>query len=257
MEQTDKNVLMDMALQLDLASLTNLCKTSKKMNQTLCNNDVFWMKKLYKDYPITIGKIGTKLSSPIFKTIYKSLVKKEIYIYHVFKSDCNAVDEPPKFWDYMKKGRKYFSDPMSEEDYDVAEKLYPDFNERCGEDFSFEMIGDFPKGTKIWLPYTSEMELKFTKAFLSKEQAINEIVDILGMILRDYYEYDREELEEHYGKTIEEFYGNRTKEESLKYFTQELNEKGKIKFLDMRTDTNEWYIIREFTIANHTDVLNI
>lgn len=256
MEQTDKNVLMDMALQLDLTSLTNLCKTSKKMNQTLCSNDVFWMKKLYKDYAITIGKIGKKGS---FKRIYESLVKKEIYVYDVFKSNCDPVDESPKFWDYMKKAKKYASNfnSLTEEDYELAEKLYPDFVERCGEEFRFEIIGDFPTGTKIWLPYTSEMELKFTKAFLSKEEAINEIVDILGMILRDYYEYNREELEEHYGKTIEEFYGNRTKEELLKYFKDELNENGKFKFFDMSRNKNEWYIIREFTIANHTDVLNI
>jgi hypothetical protein len=260
MEQTDKNVLMEMALDLDLVSLTNLCKTSKKMNETICANEVFWMKKLYKDYPITVGKIPVNFSTEqkqkiSFKRIYESLVKKVTYVYEVFLSQCDPIGEPPKFWDYMKKGKKYLNYPMSEEDYDVAEKLYPDFNERCGEEFKFKMIGDFPTGTKIWLRYTTDRDLDFRDAVLSKEIAIKGVTDILDFILRNYYEYDRAEFEEHYGMTVEEFYDNKTKEELLKYFTQELNEKGKIKFHDMRTDTNEWYIVREFTIINYPEML--
>ena len=250
MEQTDKNVLIDLALNLDLNSLSNLCKTSKKINEIICANDLFWRKKLNKDYPNTIGKIPNS-SNKTFKRVYESLVKKESYIYIIFKSECED-DKPPKFWDYIKKQRNFYpfvKHYMSNKYDEIVKDLYPDFEELCGEQTSFEMVGDFPIGTKIFLAYSDDSDLDLADGFLTKEEAIHSIIHILRLVLNDYEDY-REELEESHGKTIEEFYGNRTKEELLKYFENLLNEKEQIQFFDMNTDVNNWYSVKEFQLTN-------
>ena len=51
MEQTFPNdVLTLFALDSDLKSIINLCKTSKKVNDSICNNPYFWKQKLQREY---------------------------------------------------------------------------------------------------------------------------------------------------------------------------------------------------------------
>ena len=38
LEKLDKNLLVEIALDLDLDSLIELCKTSKRLNEFICNN---------------------------------------------------------------------------------------------------------------------------------------------------------------------------------------------------------------------------
>lgn len=51
-ENLPKNVLFQMALEYNLHELLNFCRISKKINNNVCNNQTFWMKKLSNDYEI-------------------------------------------------------------------------------------------------------------------------------------------------------------------------------------------------------------
>lgn len=48
-----KEVLFDLALELNTKDILSLCLSSQKTNNAICNNDRFWQLKLYKDYPFS------------------------------------------------------------------------------------------------------------------------------------------------------------------------------------------------------------
>lgn len=52
MEQLPKDLIIKLALELDLSELLSLCSSSKKINSTVCQNEIFWMNKLIKDFNI-------------------------------------------------------------------------------------------------------------------------------------------------------------------------------------------------------------
>ena len=47
-----KDVLVYLALDMDLESIIKLCQTSSKINEKICKNDNFWLNKLINDYNI-------------------------------------------------------------------------------------------------------------------------------------------------------------------------------------------------------------
>ena len=51
MNKLNKDDLILIAIQLDLPDLLNFCKTSTKVDEKVCKNKYFWMRKLKEDYP--------------------------------------------------------------------------------------------------------------------------------------------------------------------------------------------------------------
>jgi len=51
MEKLPRDVLIYMALSMDIYEIFSLCKASKKIDEKLCQKSSFWMQKLKKDYP--------------------------------------------------------------------------------------------------------------------------------------------------------------------------------------------------------------
>lgn len=50
MERVPKDVIMKLALELDDESLKNYCLSSKRFNQLICDNYLFWINKILKDF---------------------------------------------------------------------------------------------------------------------------------------------------------------------------------------------------------------
>lgn len=50
MEQLPKDVLIEIALNLNAIDLLNFCKLQKRETQAICQNENFWRRKLVKDY---------------------------------------------------------------------------------------------------------------------------------------------------------------------------------------------------------------
>lgn len=241
MERLDKNLLIETALDLDNASLVKLCQTSKKINNVICENNNFWMRKLFRDFPNLIGKIPLNNN---YRRIYKSLINNDLFSYYVFKSDCDN-DQPPIFWDYIKKF-PYFDDTgFDEKDYKIAEN-FPNFKERCGDMFTFEIYGNYPPGTKIWLAYSTFEEINLDEAFLSKEDTINTVLKTVRDLIKYAYT-ERALIENYHGQTLEELYDNKTEDEMINDFRNQLNEKGFFKLYDPVEDKYDWFLIKEFT----------
>ncbi len=63
LENLHRDVLFYFALEFDLSTVFNLCRTSKNLNQKLCQSDEFWSQKLFHDYKILPKIIGDKSKS--------------------------------------------------------------------------------------------------------------------------------------------------------------------------------------------------
>lgn len=46
----DKNLIVQIALELNLPSIVSLCQTNRRFNLTICESDSFWYDKIVKDY---------------------------------------------------------------------------------------------------------------------------------------------------------------------------------------------------------------
>ena len=72
LESLSSDILRNMAMDMDLKSIKNLCLTSKKFNGAICANRNFWVNKLLKDY-------GFVYSEGIPKDIYSEIYKNKNY----------------------------------------------------------------------------------------------------------------------------------------------------------------------------------
>ena len=56
--QLPRDVIIYMAITMDLPELYNLCQTSRRFNELVCENQTFWMNRLEKDYKISVATGG-------------------------------------------------------------------------------------------------------------------------------------------------------------------------------------------------------
>ena len=187
----DNNLLRLLALDLDMPSLLNLCLSSKRMNREICENNHFWRNKLYKDYPETKGKVFGNNLRKVYLSL-KNKIEKDFYAF-VSRNNENSF---PKIFDYI------MNSPPSDEDYEKSVALFPDFYERMPEEEKFTIIGEYPSGTKIWLAYFSDFDFGISKAFISREQAIEALLKIANELVKSDFEF----VEEETGIPEEEFH---------------------------------------------------
>ena len=50
MDHLPKDLLIELALDLDLPEVIKFCGTSQRINKTVCESDIFWMKRFIRDY---------------------------------------------------------------------------------------------------------------------------------------------------------------------------------------------------------------
>lgn len=74
MEKLPKDILIEIALNLNPDDVINFCKSAKRENQVICQNEHFWRRKLVKDYPEYFNFELTEIN---YKTIYINM-----FIFH-------------------------------------------------------------------------------------------------------------------------------------------------------------------------------
>ena len=50
MNNLDRNLIVLIALELDLPEISSLGQLNKRFNSTICESDIFWFKKIKKDH---------------------------------------------------------------------------------------------------------------------------------------------------------------------------------------------------------------
>lgn len=79
-----KDVLVMMALDLDLAEVISLCRSSSKLNSSLCKNKNFWIRKLQYDFEISYDPSNTMIPKDYYNYI-AHIVKKYPDIKNLWK----------------------------------------------------------------------------------------------------------------------------------------------------------------------------
>ena len=216
------DVLRLLALELDLPDLINMCSTNSQFKKEICDNNFFWMNKLKKEYPRTRGKVFPQAD---YRKIYLSLknkIKKEYNIY--ISTENSDFENVPKFFNYVTV------EPLSDADYEIAAERFLDFTDRSGEESGFDVIGDFPSGTQMYLAFSDDKVIGFSEAFLTKEEAINYILKNIEALIEEDYTWNRadeEDLFPHMNRTetsMEQYYGG-DMEQVLDKARRDLNSK--------------------------------
>ena len=73
MEKLPKDILIEIALDLDLQDVFGYCLSSKYINEIVCENKIFWINKLYKDF--NIDHRESKLSAKKYYLEINNLLK--------------------------------------------------------------------------------------------------------------------------------------------------------------------------------------
>jgi len=92
MEKLPKDILIEIALDLDLQSIFGYCLSSKYINEKVCENKNFWINKLYKDF--NIDHRESKLSAKKYYLELNNLLKKynlDALLSYGLKNDRNDL----------------------------------------------------------------------------------------------------------------------------------------------------------------------
>lgn len=65
-----KDIIVKIALELDINDIGKLCKTSKIFNKYICDNQFFWYNKIKRDYPEVLLEKGEN-----YKELYRNISK--------------------------------------------------------------------------------------------------------------------------------------------------------------------------------------
>lgn len=224
MEGLNKDLIIFLALDLDLITLIKLCATNKKFNNLICNNNIFWMNRLHQDYPNTLNKFSKDSN---FKKIYISLKNKVVkyYTYVIENEDPNIIN----ISDYVKKFKELRN---------IRLKIY---ETNTIEKNTFKVIGDFPSGTKLWV--TNGI------GFLTKREAFEEFENnncLKYYIDEDFINFRNDFLDENRGMSPEELYGFKYND-AFSFYKKKLEDDNFIvhKSFD---DCFDIYILKEITI---------
>ncbi len=89
METLSPDILLYMALNMDVPEVLSLCETSTRYNNLICNNQTFWMNKIMVDMPHLAPNIKTY--GPDYKLSYQQLAYRFIQLDFIL----NLIDEDP------------------------------------------------------------------------------------------------------------------------------------------------------------------
>ena len=157
MEKTSKDMLVQIALELDLKDILNFCNSFKKVNEKICKDDMFWRNKIEKEHPNIFS----------YNYLPKYISYRDFYE--------NIQDTK-----YRRYSIDWTEDPLSI-DFVIA-----------GNIKQFDEIQNFtnsePKtGDKVWIGISSDVDIYPPSMFSTKEDVIDSIKDSSQFNDIEYY----------------------------------------------------------------------
>ena len=80
MNRVPDDVIMYMALVMDIPAVLKFCNSSPRFNRIICNNQKYWMNKLLNDFPEDFDQETIWRYGPDFKRYYRSYAYNTIKI---------------------------------------------------------------------------------------------------------------------------------------------------------------------------------
>lgn len=93
LDKLPRDVLIYIALQMDLPEILSLCRTSSRINEIVCENDKFWMNKVMREYPKIFNSRHRYKYGKTFKEIHEYVSQEYIYIDLSYKIEHSYYDE--------------------------------------------------------------------------------------------------------------------------------------------------------------------
>ena len=182
------DVLRMLALELDLPSIIKFCKSNKLVKKSVCENNMFWRNKLYKDFPYALTDIPVGAN---YEKIYKTVRKSYWSYYYVYPFPAKRGEIPKMA--------------------NILGKSYSDFPEEMRKAEQVLIQGIYPKGTNVWVYYADNILFGNGSAGAagSKEKAIEGIIKYAKYVINpdSYWQkgfIDKRPFEQHYGVTEQE-----------------------------------------------------
>lgn len=169
MEKLPKDVLILLALDLNLPGIISLCQTNERINKNVCENPIFWRNKIQKDFPTAnyISKNTREVYLKLDKLVRERSELKDILPLIIIDNFKFTVDSPES------KIAAIFNSLNK----DVLDKIVNDYNkhEVYGKDRQIKdlkNILDFIEPSGLY--YTQEYENYYTSLIEQlKEYVIN------------------------------------------------------------------------------------
>ena len=172
------DVLIFMALNMDMTEILSLCKSSSRFNLGICRNPTFWIQKLKKDYNINFNEVKSIVSDP--KQFYQALKDEPDFLYEeAMKLGLSDDTIGVIVEQMMLKHRKYRDAMLKGEQY-----------------------------------YVSYIDTAMFKKFGLEHESNSPVIPILNSIIMmvyadindgEYEEYGQDKFESIHGKPVEEY----------------------------------------------------
>jgi len=109
-EKVSKNVIIYIALMLNLPGILNFCRSSSKFNSLICLNPSFWVSKLNKDFGVNY--INVKKIYPDAKGYYERLeyIRKLKQEFNINYNDV-GTDNPKIYYNFFKENKEFINNP--------------------------------------------------------------------------------------------------------------------------------------------------
>lgn len=174
MEYLNKDILMLLAIEMDLPSLLNFCESSKKINDKVCKQNIFWRNKLEKERPGLVSLLSIKLFDNVYdfdyKFIYNELYKTRLGNLYSIKWKSN----PLEIYGVIKGDLEYYFDLTPIQNYTDDNLL----------------------GTKVWVAVSNMPQYTFDPMIFHDKFSASKIIEeeIIRSLEND--DYTQEEFNE-------------------------------------------------------------
>lgn len=183
--ELNPDVLRMLAMELDLPSIIKFCKTNKTVNKSVCQNNMFWRNKLYRDFPDALTDIpsGAKYEK-IYKT-YANVLAPSIFYVYKFPPERGKLPQMAG----------------------ILGRRPSDFPDEMRQDVSLINIrGAYPKGAKFWVYRFSTLFGDNFNVAATKEKAINNGIKRFkifpGFSFEKYFRISEKELRDCLDKNL-------------------------------------------------------
>lgn len=189
MDKLPNDILIYMALDMDMVEIISLCKTSTRLNLSICQNSSFWISKLKKDYNISFDEV-------------KSIIADPREFYQVLKTEPDFLYE-----EAMELGLSDETIGVLVEEMMLINRKYRDAMLLQGEQYYVSYI-------------STDMFNSFDLEHESNDPGLGILNSIIRMVYSDINggEYENDSFESFHGKSVEEYLDDITKQlEQIKH----------------------------------------
>lgn len=186
MEELPIDIINYLALDMNISDVINLCKTSKKFRDNICNNRIYWINKLKRDYDVTYDQ---SFGDP--KTLYTDVRKYfsklgiSTYAGYNRKYDVNNVLNDAAAEGNINMIRIAIMKGADVNKYEYEPNVEDEEIDDSPEVITAAVLGGHPESLKYLLPLLKRQLNKNQKEFLLRLAADYSGINMVKYLVED------------------------------------------------------------------------